>query len=106
MEAVKCDACEEHRRPEGGPPATFDSEQTPWRTVGIDIKDFNDGTEKHKFLLMVDEATRFIRVALLFSQPLADQGMQLRPRSGEHSDHPGKKSSDSQRSFDTTRKAL
>ena len=65
-----CDACEEHRRPEGGPPATFDSEQVPWRTLGIDIKDYNDGTEKHKFQLMVDEATRFVRVALLFSQPL------------------------------------
>ncbi len=68
-EKERCRACEEHRKPDGGPPATWDSEQIPWKTVGIDLKDYNDGDFKHKFLVMVDEATRLARVAVLFSQP-------------------------------------
>ena len=72
MEKVKCSACEEHRKQDGGPPATWDSEQIPWITVGIDLKDYNDGEFKYKFLVMVDEATRLARVALLFAQRVAE----------------------------------
>ena len=49
MEQVKCDSCHEYSKPKSGPPATFESETVPWRTAGMDIRGFNDGTEKQSF---------------------------------------------------------
>jgi 8-oxo-dGTP pyrophosphatase MutT (NUDIX family) len=52
MENVKCDACEEHRKPDGGPPATWASETVPWRTLGIDLKDYNCGRQKRTTMMI------------------------------------------------------
>ena len=69
MEQIKCSSCQEHKRPEPFPIATLSTSTTPWKVLGIDIKEYKTKIEKLKFIVFVDEATRLVKVSLLFKIP-------------------------------------
>jgi len=71
MESVKCSTCHEHSRPASAPVASLSTAKEPWKCLGIDVKEVHDPVlkQKHKYLVMVDEASRLVRCKLLFSIP-------------------------------------
>jgi hypothetical protein len=42
MEKVKCDGCLESGKNPPAPVATLNNETIPWRTLGIDLKEYVD----------------------------------------------------------------
>ena len=66
MEQIKCSTCHEHGRPQPAPVATLSSATTPWRVLGMDVKEYSTPTEKLKYLMLVDEATRLVKCKLMF----------------------------------------
>ena len=69
MELVKCSTCEEHRRPDASPVVSLGKESVPFKYIAWDIKEVQDrktGT-KHKYLLIIDEASRFVRACKLMT---------------------------------------
>ena len=69
MESVRCSACEEHKRPEPSPVVSLGKESVPFKFISWDIKEVLDRKNdmKHKFLVIVCDATRFTRVMKMFS---------------------------------------
>ena len=69
MEQVKCSSCKEYQRPDPFPVASLSTSTTPWKVLGMDIKEYRTKTTKFKYLIFVDEATRLVKTSLLFSIP-------------------------------------
>ena len=69
MESIKCSTCAEHKRPEPSPVVELGRESVPFKYISWDIKDVLDRKNdmKHKFLVIICDATRFARVIKLFS---------------------------------------
>ena len=69
MEHVKCDGCIESGKNSPSPVATLNNETIPWRTLGIDLKEHVTSETRTRYLIMVDEATKLVRVQKLYSIP-------------------------------------
>jgi hypothetical protein len=71
MEAVKCSTCEEHRRPDTSPAVSLGKESVPFKYLSWDIKEVLDRKNemKHKYLLIIDDASRFVRTLKILSIP-------------------------------------
>ena len=69
MELVKCSTCVEHKRPDASPVVALGRESVPFKYIAWDIKEVQDrrtGT-KHKYLLIMDEASRFARACKILT---------------------------------------
>ena len=73
MEKVRCDSCKETGRNPPSPVASLNAETQPWKTLGVDLRDHVDKIHRSKYLVMVDEATRLVRVRRLFRIPAAQR---------------------------------
>ena len=69
MGQVKCSSCTENSRPPPAPVASLNTATEPWKVIGVDVKEISVGQWKHKFLVIVDEATRLTAVVKLFTMP-------------------------------------
>jgi len=58
---VPCSTCLEGQKPEARPVATMHTDNVPWRTTSIDLKEYKPSGMKHKYLVLIDEATRYAR---------------------------------------------
>ena len=69
MENIKCSTCAENRRPEPSPVVSLHSSATPFKHVSMDLKEVTDKTHKHKYLMMICDATRFVRAIKIHTIP-------------------------------------
>ena len=70
MEAVRCSTCQEHKRPDPSPVVSLDQlEQTPFKSISIDVKEISDKTHKYNYLFVMCNATRFTRTLKIQSFP-------------------------------------
>ena len=70
MEKVQCDSCKETGRNPPSPVVSLNTETKPWKTLGIDLKDHVDKDHRSKYLVMVDEAMRVVKVKRLYRIPV------------------------------------
>ena len=71
MEQVRCSSCSEHRRPDVTPAVSLGKESVPFKFLSWDIKEVTDQVNKHKYLIIIDDATRFTRAIKVLSIPKA-----------------------------------
>ena len=69
MSRVQCSSCKENSRPEPSPVVNIPQEGTPFKSLSMDIKEAVDGDLRHKFLVIVDNASRFARTVKLHTIP-------------------------------------
>ena len=69
MELIKCSSCHEHKRPEPSPVTSLGHESVPFKFISWDIKEVLDkkNEQKHKYLVIICDATRFVRTIKLYS---------------------------------------
>ena len=69
----QCDSCKESGRNPPSPVVSLNTETKPWKTLGIDLKDHVDKDYRSKYLIMVDEAMKLVKVKRLYRIPVAQQ---------------------------------
>jgi len=74
MKLLKCDTCLEEKDPLPRPPANIQEPESrvPWEILGMDVKEVVEPRldERIRYLVMVDEVSKFSRFVELFTTPL------------------------------------
>ena len=81
MEKVQCDSCKESGRTPPSPVVSLNTETKPWNTLGIDLKDHVDKDYRSKYLILVDQAMKLVKVKRLYRIPVENTGMRQQGRS-------------------------
>ena len=69
MEKVQCSTCREHQRPSTHPVTSLGTASQPFEKISMDLKEVTDSTHKHKFLVIICDATRFARAIKIHTIP-------------------------------------
>lgn len=74
MKLLQCDTCFEKQRPQPRPLVSLDIAIIPWQVIGVDLKEIKNqrSRTKSKWMVLVDEATRFTVVKELFRLGLGE----------------------------------